>query len=520
MVYYKRRPVQFVDIPEGLKATDEVWVIPETREIFRSYDVFEERMNFYRKAQFVCEGTGHSALTFFEALESERQFSEEVNKIFPEALKEPVLRRVQFAVTARLDHLVDQVYDELKADFYPGERVTVCLANGSRLHGVVREKARFPQVLDKDGNVARRASSKYLVQLLAPRENEEALVADEHLVRDRKIFTKAMLRGFIRNSVQRENWNGAPWLVKEGLAHEYNISTQVAKHLQRNKKKGHSKTSAPVATDAAGPTAPVATRTLKSKATPSTAAADASSESRTADEAMMSPSSGTRTDPGIGTTMAATPLDTSEEVSRTTTPRGGYLKDGTQASGGMFGLFASGSVGVGPRGGIRAGVKRKNRSPTREDISRDTKQSFLAYQRALDGRPEFIVDYHQAHMANAGSDPNSCNSATDSAKAVPVANGRRGSQATTVTSAALAALTASPQEVSVRPSTVWSNPSSASRVHCSRMVFLAQALRATGAAKPLLSSPRLKSQLSSTLLRTWKSHCLARVVVDRLSSSC
>ncbi|KAF3483322.1 DDT domain-containing protein [Arthroderma uncinatum] len=215
----------------------EVWVIPETNEVFTNYEHFLQRMNFYKQRRFICEITGHSSLTFFEALTSETEGSREVNSAFPEPLKEPVLRRVQFSTISRIDSLVDQVFEDFKQDFYPGERVTVLLTNGSRLHGIVREKARFPEILGREGRVERRASSRYLVKLLN-RHNEEALLDDEHLIRDRKIFTKQMLRSFIKNTVTRESWSGAPWLVKPQIAEHFHIDTEVPKHLQYGNKAG------------------------------------------------------------------------------------------------------------------------------------------------------------------------------------------------------------------------------------------------------------------------------------------
>ncbi|PGH02463.1 hypothetical protein GX51_04631 [Blastomyces parvus] len=208
----------------------QVWVIPETNEVFTKYQQFLHRMNFYKQKRFICEITGHSSLTFFEALRSETDGSREVNSAFPEPLKEPVLRKVQFSTISRIDSL----------DFYPGERVTVLLTNGSRLQGIVREKARFPELINEDGTVERRASSRYLVKLVN-RPNEEALLDDEHLVRDRKIFTKQMLRSFIRNTVTRESWTGAPWLVKPEIAKEYRIDTEVPKHLQYGNRVGGKK---------------------------------------------------------------------------------------------------------------------------------------------------------------------------------------------------------------------------------------------------------------------------------------
>lgn len=49
----------------------QVWVIPETNEVFTSYESYLQRMDFYKQRRFICEITGHSGLTFFEALQSE-----------------------------------------------------------------------------------------------------------------------------------------------------------------------------------------------------------------------------------------------------------------------------------------------------------------------------------------------------------------------------------------------------------------------------------------------------------------
>ena len=62
---------------------------------------------------------------------------------------------------------------------------------------------------------------------LTDRPDEEALVDDEHISRNRKAFTKQRLRSYLKNALTREAWNGAPWLVKKTLADEYKINTQV-----------------------------------------------------------------------------------------------------------------------------------------------------------------------------------------------------------------------------------------------------------------------------------------------------
>jgi DDT domain/WSTF, HB1, Itc1p, MBD9 motif 1 len=138
---------------------------------------------------------------------------------------------------------VDQVFEDFKQDFYPGETVTVVLDDGTRLNGLVREKAKFPELRRGDGSVERKAFSRYFVQLMT-RSDEEALVDDDHIVRDRKAFTKQMLRSFIKNTVTREAWTGAPWLVKPKIAEEYRIDTEVPPHLQYGNKAAERKANA------------------------------------------------------------------------------------------------------------------------------------------------------------------------------------------------------------------------------------------------------------------------------------
>lgn len=107
----------------------------------------------------------------------------------------------------------------------------ILLTDNTRLHGMIRDKANFPEQLNPDGTVKSAAYARYLVKIL-DRPNEEALLDQEHLTRDRKTFTKQMLRSFIKNTVTRESWSGAPWLVKPQIAEEYKIETEVPKHLQ------------------------------------------------------------------------------------------------------------------------------------------------------------------------------------------------------------------------------------------------------------------------------------------------
>jgi hypothetical protein len=197
-------------------------------------------MDYYRQKKFSCEVSGTKDLSFFDALREENSASHEIESTFPDPLREPILRKVQLSTISRIDNLVDHVYDEFKNDFYPGETVTVTVDSEEKFTGTIREKSRFAALLRPDGSVERKAFSRYFVSL-AGNDDEEALVDNDHIQRDRKAFTKAMIRSFLKNSLIREAWTGAPWLVKDKIAQEYRISTEVPHHLKEEYAKAQRK---------------------------------------------------------------------------------------------------------------------------------------------------------------------------------------------------------------------------------------------------------------------------------------
>lgn len=158
----------------------------------------------------------------------------EVEQAFPEALKGPVLRRVQFSTVSRIDALVDGIYDDFRSDYYPGEHVIITGSNGNRLQGVVRDKTRFGAKVQPDATLIP-PYTRYVVQL--ENTGEDLMVEESNICRDRKLFTKAVLRSFIKKMVGRETWNGAPWLIKNNDAAEiYGVDTRVPDELQYSHK--------------------------------------------------------------------------------------------------------------------------------------------------------------------------------------------------------------------------------------------------------------------------------------------
>ncbi|RAL60541.1 hypothetical protein DID88_009737 [Monilinia fructigena] len=164
---------QYVAKPDIENEDTEVWLIPATGEYFLDYEQYLARMDFYKQVR-------NSPNNSYLALKSELTGAQEVEEAFPNALKAPILRRVTISNYLSNRYLGDLIFDEFKSDYYPGEVVTVHVVTGDRL-----------TVFDG-------------------RPNEEAVVDDAHITRDRKIFTKQVLRSFIKKTVTREAWTGAP----------------------------------------------------------------------------------------------------------------------------------------------------------------------------------------------------------------------------------------------------------------------------------------------------------------------
>ena len=213
----------------------QVWVMYNTGEVFSDYESYIKRLDFYRQHEFTCSITGASSLNFFDALASERNELRTVDDRFPEPLKEPILRKIQFSTISRMEDLVNHVFEDFKLDFFPGEQVTVVMDSGDRFEGTIREKASYPDQWGPNGELKKKAFSRYFVKL-HDRPNEEALMDNDHVARSRRVFSKHMLRILLKNSLTRETWAGAPWVLKEKIANEYKIPVEIpTRLLQENR---------------------------------------------------------------------------------------------------------------------------------------------------------------------------------------------------------------------------------------------------------------------------------------------
>ena len=222
MVLYKRKQVNLIrppPLPQDLST--EVYLIQETCEWFYTYEEYLQRLDYYNRRKFVCEITGNSCLTFFEALQSEIKEIRGVERDFPEASREHILRFLQFNRITRLDQLVDKVYLVFKYDYFPGEVIYIkgsllsTAVGQSKQKGTIREKVQYNN--PEDGT----SSTKYLV--VRQNDMQQAIVTQDKISRDRNHFTKWLIKTFIKLTMTRSHKVGAPWVVKNKYAKKYRI---------------------------------------------------------------------------------------------------------------------------------------------------------------------------------------------------------------------------------------------------------------------------------------------------------
>lgn len=179
---------------------------------------------------FICEITGTSGLTFFDAFESEAEEMKKVEKTFPESIKEPILRFVQFSTIPRLDVLVDMVYSKFKNDFYPGETCYVRMSDSTKKLGKIKEKARFNAIVNEEGILT---PGHCAYRVFIEKENREFTVDESTLSRERALFNKSYLKAFIKLSTTKTIQPGSPWVVREKFVKNYRIPLAYPKDLKQ-----------------------------------------------------------------------------------------------------------------------------------------------------------------------------------------------------------------------------------------------------------------------------------------------
>ncbi|KAM7513937.1 hypothetical protein LguiA_003520 [Lonicera macranthoides] len=216
MPLYRRKAFPLLERPNDLKPEELVFQVRFTKEIFRDYGEYLNRINLYRQRVWTCKVTGKSNLTYEEALVSEKRATEKVQQ-FPEELVEHVLRDVQFSMLTLKD-LVNTIAAKLQEH----------VLEGSELYGRKNNRiypCKVVKVL-KDSD----KKTQYQVAWLDKDKKitSNAVVVGEDLIRKKLPFTREVLKSFIRESTYRS----VPWVLHDKLALMHGIATDPPEELK------------------------------------------------------------------------------------------------------------------------------------------------------------------------------------------------------------------------------------------------------------------------------------------------
>ncbi|XP_052153801.1 uncharacterized protein LOC127771894 isoform X2 [Oryza glaberrima] len=216
MPLLKRRPFFLLDPPKDLNPEDKVFQVRYTKEIFRDYQEYLNRVNLYRERVWTCKVSGKSNLTYEEALVSEHHAAEKAQQL-PRELIAPVLHMIQYS-TLSLTDLVNKIYSILQEDFFEG------LELNGRKDGSV-SACKILKVIIGSGN-----TKMYEVGWIGQDNavtNTSVLQADDLVIRKKARASRSMLKIYIRESTSQNS----PWIIHANLAKKYGIPTEPPKDL-------------------------------------------------------------------------------------------------------------------------------------------------------------------------------------------------------------------------------------------------------------------------------------------------
>ncbi|XP_028399830.1 tyrosine-protein kinase BAZ1B-like isoform X2 [Dendronephthya gigantea] len=229
MPLLKKKIYNLSPSPKDLKESEELFVIPETKECFRSYDEYIAKVFLYSSQHWSCQYTSRSGLTFNDALLSEKEALKHLEK-FPDCFKEEVLKCVHKS-QGKVKDLVDKCVKFLTTHYSIQEEVVLLNPkNGKKCPGVIIEvlNSNIKAESEKEnkgiyGAAEKVSDWKYKVQL----QGKDTVLTDispDEIKHKTKLPSKELLRLFIKYSSERYSVEGKDmWLVKDDLVQKYDL---------------------------------------------------------------------------------------------------------------------------------------------------------------------------------------------------------------------------------------------------------------------------------------------------------
>ncbi|KAG8640744.1 DDT domain-containing protein DDB_G0282237 isoform X4 [Manihot esculenta] len=216
MPLLKKKPFTLLEPPKDLKPHELVYQVRFTKEIFRNYQMYLNRINLYRQRIWSCKISGKANLTFEEALVSEKHATEKVQEI-PKELVGPALHIIQYSMLSLKD-LADTIAKKLHEHLFVGAEL-----NGKKGGDIC--PCKIVKVLD-EGTF----KTQYEVAWLDKNNKvmETSVAKRDDLMWKKFPFSRNILKSFIRESTYRS----APWVLHNNLAQKHGISCDPPQELK------------------------------------------------------------------------------------------------------------------------------------------------------------------------------------------------------------------------------------------------------------------------------------------------
>ncbi|RXK37512.1 hypothetical protein M231_05233 [Tremella mesenterica] len=260
------------------------WYIEETGEIFTDYESYSTRRAFYAQPLFQCDVSGKSSMSYLGALANERREVRQLHTRFPRQLKKAVLTAVQFQIEGKLENLADKIFERFVNRFYDDEKVFVDVEGDKYLARIVKTFPPRSLPSAPPSPVRNLGSSplpyhpfaadltvsleevnqqddpmKYFYSVRLIQEGTSQGISTAHssndanghsnggeddgrgekwassvmevqadkISRDRINFSRAMLKRFIRDCVERDAAVYSPWMIKPPIARRYGLPVEM-----------------------------------------------------------------------------------------------------------------------------------------------------------------------------------------------------------------------------------------------------------------------------------------------------
>ncbi|CAD6196672.1 unnamed protein product [Caenorhabditis auriculariae] len=209
-----KKPFEPAQAPPGLKPETKVFFLQATKEVFLTHEEYYNRMIELNATIWSCEFTGKTALTFFEAQQSEQEAMKSLDK-FPEYLERPILFVVhEYTCRGRFEELVNDIYSVMKDRFFIGEEIVYVERNKKCRAKIVASYVLPPigeseikkEVGKEQKDVVMPAAEyyRYALQIIdGVRETDDGMrenVSNDKMHRPKSVGSRQNLKLFLKNS--------------------------------------------------------------------------------------------------------------------------------------------------------------------------------------------------------------------------------------------------------------------------------------------------------------------------------